>query len=79
MRGRHRSISVPVIQSERYENKSRPFGRRLLFAGGGILDFLEGVLFQFLPEGGEVGGEGGMVGAVGLVELVFGGDPGGDI
>ena len=77
MRGRHRSISVPVIQSERYENKRRPSGRRLSF--GGILDFLEGILFQLLPEGGEVGGEGNFVGAVGLVELVFVGDPGGDI
>lgn len=44
-----------------------------------ILNFPQCVLFQLFPEGGEVGGEGGLVGAVGLVELVFVGDPGGEV
>ena len=42
-------------------------------------DLFLGVFPKFLPEGGEVGGEGGLVGAVGLVELVFVGDPGGEV
>ena len=53
--------------------------KQMILSMAGILDFLEGVLFQLFPEGGAVGGEGGFVGTVGLVELVFVGNPGGDV
>ena len=60
------------VKGEGYQLLKNPLGssirwKQMILFIGGILDFSEGVLFQFLPEGGEVRGEGGLGGAVGLV------------
>ena len=61
------SLTVMRVNPSRFLRGQGSGGKQMILSVVDILDFLEGIFFQLFPEGGEVGGEGNLVGAVGLV------------